>query len=89
MNRRGPRPDEGQGPDAMLVRCAGPQPLAVFLPPVATKLTQSPWSLNDGLLKVAQPFFRHWFLVVGGPTRAGVAVILRATVPFGVQFVSW
>lgn len=59
----------------------------MFWPYLATKLTQSPRLLNDGLLKVAQPFL-HWSLLVGGPTRGGVAVILMDRVPFGVQFVS-
>ena len=40
-----------------------PQPSGWFLPPVATKLTQSPWFLKPG--KLRQPPFLHWSFVVG------------------------
>ena len=38
-------------------------PLGGFLPPVATKLTQSPWFLNPG--KLCQPPFLQSLLYVG------------------------
>jgi hypothetical protein len=39
-------------------------PLGGFLPPLATKLTQSPWFLNV-VPKFFQPPFMHWALLVG------------------------
>ena len=63
--------------------------MAPLLPPVATKLTQSPWFLNDGLLKATQPLFMHWSLLVGAATSDGEAVIFMDTVPLGAQPVSW
>src|SRR6516162_4980403 len=39
-------------------------PLGGFLPPLATKLTQSPWFLNV-VPKFFQPPFLHWALLVG------------------------
>jgi hypothetical protein len=39
-------------------------PRGGFLPPLATKLTQSPWFLNV-VPKFFQPPFMHWALLVG------------------------
>jgi hypothetical protein len=39
------------------------EPVGAFLPPVATKLTQSPWLLKPG--KLCQPLALHWSFVVG------------------------
>src|SRR5215208_5245102 len=51
-------------PVSPLTCAAGrPQPAGGFLPPVATKLTQSPWFLKTP--KVFQPPFLHWSLEVG------------------------
>ena len=57
------------------------QPLAGFLPPVTTKLTQSPWFLNAGLLNAIHPSFLHSSALVGGPTTSG-------TVKFGAHKVT-
>jgi hypothetical protein len=47
-----------------------PRPTECWVPevaylPVFTNWMQSPWFLNVGLVKVCQPSFMHWFLLVG------------------------
>ena len=44
-------------------------------PPVATKLTQSPWFLNTP--KFRQPLFMHWFFEVGSGLRTVMAITAR------------
>lgn len=55
-------------------------------PWLATKLTQSPWFLNVGLVKLRHPPFMHCAAVVGAPTAAvGVRVAVAETaVPVAV-----
>jgi hypothetical protein len=52
------------GPLVTVLSIVSYDPLGGFLPPVATKLTQSPWFLNM-LPNVCQRPFLHWSLLVG------------------------
>jgi hypothetical protein len=57
---------------------------------LATKLTQSPWFLNVGLVKLRHPPFMHCAVVVGAPRAAvgvRVAVNETAAVPVAVGVV--
>jgi hypothetical protein len=45
-------------------------------PRLATKLTQSPWFLNRGLVKLRQPPFLHCSIEVGGSPAAEVGVLV-------------
>ncbi len=50
-----------------------PQPADWFLPPVATKETQSPWFLKPG--KLRHPLFLHWSFAVGRGGWASVTTM--------------
>jgi hypothetical protein len=51
------------------------------LPPVATKLTQSPWFLKDGFVNVFHPPSLHWSFEVGVAAAGTCRTPLLARAP--------